>query len=122
MEKIMNDEKISKILDKMDHNFVDNYEDMSKYKKNLDDMLINLGFKPFKSYNNFCIKIKENTTNYIKKEKKYISVDDLDNEFFSIIMNKTIRDKIRENKNYEKKLSIYFNIDDTKDLIKPDKY
>lgn len=110
------DEKTSKILKKIDHNFVENYEDMLKYKKNLDNILISLGFKSFKSYNDFCIKIKENTINYIKENN---NVDNINNEFFSIIINRTLRNKIKDNKNYDKKLKIYFNTDKN-NLIKND--
>ena len=61
--------KMDKILDKMDENFVDNYEDLMKYKNNFNNILHKLGFIGYDSYNNFCIDIRNVAKNRIIKEK-----------------------------------------------------
>lgn len=114
----MNNDIINNIIKKMDNNFVENYEDMLKYKNNLDQLLIKIGLKKFKSYNEFCIMIRNNTLEYLKKENQ-LNPDKIENNLFSLIMNKTFRDKIIQNKNYEKKLKIFLNTDkNINDIIK----
>lgn len=109
---------MNKILDKMDDNFVDNYDDLMKYKNNFDDILHKFGFDGFESYNNFCINIREVAKVKIKKEKiKYL---DKDTTFFSEVINETLRDKIKQNKSYEKKIMSYFGDEDIIDFMKGD--
>ena len=112
--------KTNKIIDKMDHNFVDNYEDMIKYQQNLNEILYKMGFSGFDSYNDFCKILRKNALDKIKKEK--IQYLDTDTDFFSLVINKTLRDKIRENKDYTDKLIIYFNDKNIVDIMKKDPY
>lgn len=100
----------NEIINKLDNNFVNNYEDMIKYKNNLNDILLQMGFNKFKSYNEFCIYIRNNALEKLKERKNY----NLDNTFFSVIMNKSLKDKIKKDKNYNRKLNIYFNDDNFK--------
>jgi len=106
----------NKIIKKLDDNFVENYDDIIEYKNNLNDILSKMGFIGFKSYNEFCVSIRNNAISKIKKDKiKYLSSDDT---FFSEIMNKTLRDKIRKSRSYEKKILSYFNDYEIVDFIK----
>ena len=57
------------IIKKMDESFADNYEELIIYKKNFDNILNQIGFNGFKSYNDFCIDIRNNAIKKIKKEK-----------------------------------------------------
>jgi len=110
--------KMDKILDKMDENFVDNYEDLMKYKNNFNNILHKLGFIGYDSYNNFCIDIRNVAKNRIIKEKiKYL---DKDTTFFSEVINQTLRYKIKQNRSYEKKIMNYFDDDELIDIIKED--
>lgn len=103
------------IIQKMDNNFVENYEDVIKYHKKLNDILNKMGFDGFESYNDFCKKIRNNAINKLKKDNKENL--DLDTNFFSLIMNDLLRNKIKEDENYVDKLKIYFNIDNIDDII-----
>jgi len=114
----MNNDIINNIIKKMDNNFVENYEDMLKYKNNLDELLMKIGLKKFKSYNEFCIIFRNNTIDYLKK-KNISNIEKIKNKIFSLIMNKTFRDKILESKNHEKKLQIFLNTEkNINDIIK----
>lgn len=110
--------QMNKILDKMDENFVDNYKDLMKYKNNFDNILHKFGFEEFESYNKFCINIKDVAKTKIRKEDiKYL---DEDTTFFSEVINETLRDKIKQDKSYEKKIMTYFGDEEILDFIKGD--
>lgn len=110
--------QINKILDKMDENFVNNYKDLMKYKNNFDSILHKIGFDEFESYNKFCINIKDVAKTKIKKENiKYLHED---TTFFSEVINETLRDKIKQDKSYEKKIMTYFGDDEIIDYMKRD--
>jgi len=95
------------IIKKMDESFADNYEELIIYKKNFDNILNQIGFNGFKSYNDFCIDIRNNAIKKIKKEN--INYIDSESKFFPRILNETLRNKIKKEKNYEKKIMKYFH-------------
>lgn len=107
-----------KIIEKMDNNFVENYEDLIKYKKNIDGILDKMGIEGFNSYNDFCIKIRKNAIDKIKNEN--INYLDSDTDFFSRVINKTLRDQIRSDKDYTGKLSEYFEDENLIEILKKD--
>ena len=112
-------EKKNKIIKKLDDNFVEHYDDIIEYKNNMNDILYKIGLKGFNSYNEFCMYIRNNAILKIKKDKiKHINSDD---NFFSEIMNKTLRDKIRRNRGYEKKILSYFSDSEIIDILKSGK-
>jgi len=104
------------IINKMDNNFVDNYDDLLKYKNNIDNILHKMDFKGFDTYNEFCIFVRETAKNKIKNEKiKYL---DSETTFFSEVINQTLRNKIKENKGYDKKIFTYFGDYEILDILK----
>ena len=48
------------LIDEMDQHFVEEYEDIIKYKFNIEKILDQMGFDSFISYNDFCIRIRKN--------------------------------------------------------------
>ncbi len=55
---------MKKILNDVDNQFVDEYDTILVYKKNIDDILEQMGFDGFNSYNEFCLKIRNNLILY----------------------------------------------------------
>jgi len=106
------------IINQIDESFVNNYNDIKKYQLNFNIILSKLDMPLFETYNDFCINIRNNAIDKIKKEK--IKKLDLDTNFFSEIIGKTLRVKIKKNRNYEKKLMEYFNDYTLIDFLKND--
>jgi len=88
------------ILRDIDNQFVDDYDTIFIYKKNLDDVLEQLGFEGFDSYNDFCIKIRNNVIQSLNNNDFFV----MNNQIFSQVLNKTLRDKILEDNEYEAKI------------------
>lgn len=88
--------KMNEILKDVDNQFVEEYETILIYKKNLDDTLEQMGFNGFNSYNEFCLMVRNNI---IKSDTVVMN-----KQIFSQVLNKTLRDKIKEDVDYESKL------------------
>jgi hypothetical protein len=94
-----------KIINDIDNIFVDNYKNINQYKNNINDIFKKLNIKEFNTYNKFCIDIRNIIINKINDE----NVDDETPQ--SIILkslNQTIKNKIKEDNDYEHKILNYF--------------
>jgi hypothetical protein len=94
------------IINKIENSFVENYSDMIIYRDTLNEILYKLNFDGFKSYNDFCKKIRKKTIDKITKDGSSIINEKL---FFSIILNDIMKDEIMNDIDYENKLMLYFD-------------
>ncbi len=98
-------EKLKKVIFDLEHVFVDDFEKINSYRLNLNMILEQMEFNGFNNYNHFCIQIKNNVSDIFKNEINTIDID----RIISISVNRVLKNKIRENRSYKKKLVEYFN-------------
>jgi len=108
------------IIKELDNYFVDNYNDIMNYKKNINNILISMNFNGFDTYNDFCSTVRKVTLIEINEKNNIIDVNNIE-KLYLMVLNKVIILKIKENENFDIKILEYFNDDKLLDMIKNEK-
>jgi hypothetical protein len=96
---------VSKKIEKLiDNSFVDNYDTIVKYKDNFNEILRKMEINDYQSYNEFCYDIKDVIIDKISNNKITYSEN-----YLSEIIVDTLKNKIKKDKNYKRKILKYFD-------------
>ena len=96
---------VSKKIEKLiDNSFVDNYDTIVKYKDNFNEILRKMEINDYQSYNEFCYDIKDVIIDKISNNEITYSEN-----YLSEIIVDTLKNKIKKDKNYKRKILKYFD-------------